>query len=346
MSEHISIPTRTIGPVRIVFADDRTEDIMVPLSTYESPLWPSVARGARVSRLVDGIRVTVLDDRMTRSVILQATDAATALRVRDSLDSRLADMAGQVRTTSRFATLVDQHIQIVGNLLYIRFAMTTGDAAGHNMVTRAADALIRWVMDQYPSLEYVSISGNICTDKKVSAINGILGRGKNVVAEITIPGDVCRKWLKTDPRKIVDLNIRKNLVGSILSGGVRSANAHYANILLAFYLATGQDAANIVEGSQGITLAEMRGEDLYFSVTCPNIIVGTVGNGKNLDFARRHLEAMGCMEERLPGENSRRLASIAVAATLCSELSLMASQTIPGDLMQAHERLERQGVKN
>lgn len=33
-----------------------------------------------------------------------------------------------------------------------------------------------------------------------------------------------------------------------MAGGVQSANAHFANMLLAFYLATGQDAANIVEG--------------------------------------------------------------------------------------------------
>ena len=44
----------------------------------------------------------------------------------------------------------------------------------------------------------------------------------------------------------------------MLAGGIRSANAHFANMLLAFYLATGQDAANIIEGSQGIVHAEVR----------------------------------------------------------------------------------------
>ena len=66
----------------------------------------------------------------------------------------------------------------------------------------------------------------------------------------------------------------------MLAGGIRSANAHYANMLLAFYLATGQDAANIVEGSQGIVHAEVRGKDLYFSTTLPNLIVGSIGAGK------------------------------------------------------------------
>ena len=76
----------------------------------------------------------------------------------------------------------------------------------------------------------------------------------------------------------MQLNVRKNLIGTLLAGGIRSANAcgEYA---LGFYL-TGQDAANIVEGSRAITFAEVRGGALYFSVTLPNLIMGTVGNSK------------------------------------------------------------------
>ncbi len=46
------------------------------------------------------------------------------------------------------------------------------------MVTKAADALMKWLLHEYPLLSYISISGNYCTDKKVCAVNGILGRGK------------------------------------------------------------------------------------------------------------------------------------------------------------------------
>ena len=127
----------------------------------------------------------------------------------------------------------------------------------------------------------------------------------------------------------------------MLAGGLRSANAHFANMLLAAYLATGQDAANIVEGSQGMVHAEMRGQDLYFSVTLPNLIVGTVGNGKHLEFARNNLQLLGCLDERQPGLNARRLAVIIACAVLCGELSLLAAQTNQGELMRSHLRLER-----
>ncbi|MCF7848238.1 MAG: hypothetical protein K9M45_05250 [Kiritimatiellales bacterium] len=41
-----------------------------------------------------------------------------------------------VESTSRFARLIDLHSQIAGNLLFLHFEFTTGDAADHNMVTR------------------------------------------------------------------------------------------------------------------------------------------------------------------------------------------------------------------
>ncbi|MBR4684228.1 MAG: hydroxymethylglutaryl-CoA reductase, partial [Spirochaetia bacterium] len=217
----------------------------------------------------------------------------------------------------------------------------TGDASGHNMVTNAADKIFGYILEKYPELSYCSISGNYCCDKKVSAVNGILGRGRSVVAEITIPRGICEEYLHTTPEKIADINTKKNLLGSILAGSLRSANAHYANMLLAFYLATGQDAANIVEGSQGITFAEVKDDNLYLSCTLPNIIVGSVGNGKNAPYAEENLAQLGCKEERNPGENGDRLTAICAATVLCGELSLLAAETNPGELMKAHIRIER-----
>ena len=166
-----------------------------------------------------------------------------------------------------------------------------------------------------------------------------------MIAEILIPGEVCRTILKTTAEKIVDLNIKKNLIGTMLAGGLRSANAHFANMLLAFYTATGQDAANIVEGSQGFVHAEVRASALYFSTTIPNIIVGTVGSGKDLDFVKKNLDLMGCLAEREPGRNARRLAIICAATVLCGELSLLAAQTNPGELMRAHLKMERKPAR-
>ena len=337
-----SIPMQSVGPFKLI-GDVETDDLMVPMATYETPLWPSVARGARVAAHSGGIRVTLIDERMTRSILLEAPNAGVAAKRLQEIQQRKADIQAVVSETSRFAQLIDTHHQVVGNLIYLRLEFTTGDASGHNMTTNAADRIIPWLLNEYQDLSYVSISANYCTDKKVSAVNGILGRGKYVVCETTIPRKHCKRFLKTTPEALVDLHIKKDLIGSIVSGGLRSANAHVANMLLGFYLATGQDAANIVEGSQAINHAEVTPDgDLYFSTTLPNLIVGTVGNGKGLDFVLENLEKIGCTESDVePGTNARRLACIAGATAFCGELSLLAAQTNPGELMQAHIKLER-----
>jgi hydroxymethylglutaryl-CoA reductase (NADPH) len=336
-----AIPMQAVGPVRIIGAEINDEEVLLPLATFETPLWPSTNRGARVCTKAGGIRATIIDERMTRSILVEADSAAEVHQVYLEIQNQKNSLQEIVSTTSRFARLIDMHAQIVGSLLYLRFEFLTGDASGHNMVTLASDHMLEWILKQYPALRYVSISGNFCSDKKASAVNGILGRGKNVVAEVTIPRLLCQRYLKTTPEKIIDLNIKKNLLGNIVAGGLRTANAHFANMLLGFYLATGQDAANIIEGSQGIVFAEMRGDELYFSVTLPNLIVGAIGNGKTLDFVRQNLHMLGCMENREPGANARRLAVIAASAVLCGELSLLAAQTNQGELMRSHLKLER-----
>lgn len=334
------IPMRWVGPIKIT-GHILDEEIKVPLATYETPLWPSVSRGARISRLSGGIRTTVIDARMTRSILLEADNAEEAMIAVNSIKSRIEELNQVVSQSSRFAKLISVDSQINANLIYLRLAFTTGDASGHNMVTNAADKLFAWILTHYPTLKYISISGNYCSDKKATAVNGILGRGKNVITEITIPREICEKFLRTTPEKVVELNIKKNLIGTMLAGGLRSANAHYANMLLAFYLATGQDAANIIEGSQGIVHCEVKSGDLYFSCTLPNIIVGSVGNGKGIGFVEENLKKLGCKEEREAGDNAVRLAAICAATVLCGELSLLAAQTNPGELMKSHIAIER-----
>ncbi len=334
------IPIKTIGPVKIT-GPVVNEEFQVPLATFETPLWPSTNRGARVSVKSGGIRTVIIDDRMARSVLVEAGNAEIAYETVKFLKSHTEEIKTVVERTSRYARFLAVNAEINANLIFIRLEIETGDASGHNMVTKAADAFLDWLLNSIDDLKYISVSGNYCVDKKVSAVNGIMGRGKNVIAEMVIPEKICARYLKTTPEKIVELYIKKNLIGSILSGGIRSANAHFANILLAFYLATGQDAANIIEGSQGFVHAELRNNDLYFSVTLPNIIVGTVGNGKDLDFVRVNLYNLGCLENRKPGDNSKRLAAIAAATVLCGELSLLAALTNRGELMRTHEKMER-----
>ena len=332
------IPTRVVGPVKMA-SDVFSGQVRVPLATFEAPLWHSVNRGAKLSRSLGGIKLTLIDDKMTRSILLQATDAAYALKVKRELSEHYEKFGELIAKGSSFTKYQGFHCELVANLIYLRLVFTTGCAAGHNMATKAAQAIQDWLLKTYGGLSYVSISANYCVDKKNSAINGILGRGKRVIAELLIPSKECNQVLKVTPEKLVDLNIKKNLIGSILAGGVRSANAHFANMLLAFYLAIGQDAANLVEGSQGITHAEVCGNDLYFSITLPNIIIGAVGAGKDFPAIKHNLQSLGIDE--FGDDSAQYLAIIAAAIVWCGEISLLAAEVIPGQLVRSHLALER-----
>ena len=340
MTQTAAIPMRFVGPINIT-SEYINDCVRVPLATYETPLWPSVSRGAKISRAVTGgINVDIINDVMTRSIVLEAPTAKEAHQFIRTINAQFSILQDIVTTTSRFAMLSNIHSDIVGNLIYLRFSLETGDASGHNMVTKAAEALCHWILKTHPDLRYISLSANYCTDKKVSAVNGILGRGKHVVADIIIPREDCLRILRTTPEAIVELNLKKNLIGSTLAGSLRSANAHFANMLLAIYLATGQDAANIVEGSQGIVHTQVKQNDLYFSVSLPNVIVGTVGNGKTLPFVIDNLRALGC-DKNTSGNSAKRLACIVGATVLCGELSLLAALTHPDELMRSHQLMER-----
>jgi hydroxymethylglutaryl-CoA reductase (NADPH) len=342
MSLSTPIPTKFVGPILIKAATWQAE-VDVPMATFETTLWPSTNRGAEVTKAAGGINVTLLSNCMTRSILLYAPNAQTAAGIAEEIKKDFVFLQNAVSQSSRFCKLEAVHTEVVGSNLYVRLSCFTGDAAGHNMTTKAADEVIKAILAKYPALNYGSISANLCVDKKVSAMNAILGRGKSVIAEVVLSRELCEKHLRTTPELLTQLNINKNLLGGILAGSVRTANAHYANVLLATYLATGQDAANIVEGSQGITIVTVTPEgNCYFAVNVSNIIVGTIGNGKEHPEVLANLEKLDCLPDaKHPGKSSVRLAEIIAATTLCAELSLMAAQTNLGELTKSHMLFER-----
>jgi hydroxymethylglutaryl-CoA reductase (NADPH) len=119
-------------------------------------------------------------------------------------------------------------------------------------------------------------------------------------------------------------------------------NAHYANILSALFIATGQDPAQVVEGSLGVTCIEARGPgSVVASVYMPDVPLAAIGGGTGLGTQQEALAMMGVeVDDERPGAAVMRLAEIVGAAVLAGELSLLAALT-SRDLARAHEKLGR-----
>jgi hydroxymethylglutaryl-CoA reductase (NADPH) len=89
MKDFALVPMRQIGPIKIT-SDELLGEVTVPLATFESPLWPSVARGARISRAIEGgIQVVVVNELMSRSMVVEAKSAKEAVMVQQQLLPKL-----------------------------------------------------------------------------------------------------------------------------------------------------------------------------------------------------------------------------------------------------------------
>jgi hydroxymethylglutaryl-CoA reductase (NADPH) len=271
---------------------------------------------------------------MTRAPVFRVKDIAHSIEVAAWVDAHLEELKALASTTTRHGKLLSAKASASGRSLYIRFAFDTGDAMGMNMVTIASDLLARRI-EEGTGAKLISVSGNYCVDKKPSAIDFILGRGKLVLADATIPRGIVESKLKVTPEELTEIAYRKNLLGSsmALSYGY---NAHAANILAAIFIATGQDPAQVVEGSMVTTTCELVEGDLYISVRIPALEIGTVGGGTKLPSQSEALSVMGC----LGLGKAKKMAEIVASVVLAGELSTLAAQA-KGHLASSHKALGR-----
>ena len=334
------IPMGIAGPLKVK-GDYADGEYYVPLCTTEGALVASVNRGCSAITESGGARAKIIRDYMARAPLFITPSVEHAHKLVQWVREHRKEIEEVFNSVDPYVKLMDVQPWIVGRNVWLRFTANTFDAMGMNGVTLACDRTGRFIEESVKFARMVSLSGNLCTDKKPSAINWLLGRGKTVVAEAVIKREVVMEKLKTTPEDAADVCIRKNLLGSGLAHAY-GLNAHVANIVAAIFIATGQDCAQVVESSMAITTAEVTSEgDLYVSVTLPSLEVGTVGGGTGLPTQREALAIMGCAGPgNPPGSNAKKFAEIVAAACLAGEVSLL-SALAAGHLAQAHARLGR-----
>jgi len=334
------VPMGVVGPLRVRgrCADG---DFWVPLATTEAALVASTNRGCSAITHAGGAVVRVEDVGMTRAPVFRTSGIVQTQWFLQWIKDHDADIRKITEDTSRHLKLLEVRPYTFGTTVFLRFRFDSGDAMGMNMATIACDRAVNDLIEPATGVPCVALSGNYCVDKKPAAINFQEGRGKRIYAEVLLEAPILHHQLKSNARDLVEVQYRKNLLGSIAAGSM-GFNAHYANVLAAFFIATGQDPAHVVEGSMGVTCIESRGPDSVFaSIYMPDVPLGAVGGGTALDTQREALAMLGVSPDpERRGEAVTRLAEILGAVVLAGELSLMAAFTSQ-DLARAHEKLGR-----
>lgn len=334
----VQVPVGVAGPL-LVKGDYADGHYYVPLATTEGALVASVNRGAKLVTESGGAKAKVLKDGMARAPLFRLPSLIDAVEFVEWVTQHFDEVKKAAESTTRHGRLKEVQPFIVGNYVWLRLVYSTGDAMGMNMATIASDAVAKYLQERFPKAKLVALSGNVCVDKKANSINFILGRGKTVVAEALIKKEVLDR-LGVRPEDVHEVNVRKNLIGSALAHSY-GFNAHFANIIAAIFIATGQDVAQVVESSMGITATEPREEGLYISVYLPSLEVGTVGGGTGLPTQREALQLLGVAGSgNPPGTNALKFAEIVAAAVLAGELNLLVALA-RNELASAHQRLGR-----
>lgn len=328
------IPVGVIGPLRINGLN-AAGDYFLPLATTEAALVASYGRGAEVTAKSGGISTAMIAEGVLRTPAFVFSTMVQSGRFIDWVVENAEKLKHIAEATTRHGKLVSIEPFLDSDVVFLICRFTTGDASGQNMVTLATEALFAHILEHTPVEPlHAFIEANFSGDKKASFLGLHLGRGRKATASIHIPKELIRRHLRTQPEKMLAYG-RVAGLGAMMSGQF-GAQAHYANGLAAFYIATGQDAACVSESAVGFTRMEDRHDSIFFSVTMPSILVGSVGGGTGLPSQSVALEMMG-----LKGAGkAAALAEVTAALCLCGEISIIAA-IAAGHFTRAHAKLAR-----
>jgi hydroxymethylglutaryl-CoA reductase (NADPH) len=328
----LNVPLAITGPL-LINGNYAKGLFYVPFATTQGTLVESYHRGMIAITLSGGANTFLQENKIdiTPGFIF---DSVTKMPDFISwVNKSFEDIKSIAESTTKYGKLINIKPYVIGKKILLNFVYTTGDASGLNMINIATYKVCEYIMQNYKGIVNYYLRSNLSSDKKPSFFNLINSYGKRITAEIIIPNNIVRKYLLTTPEKFYDFWIT-SLLGSFQAGMI-GTNAHYANALASIFLATGQDIAQIVNASVGISTVDVTKEgNLYVSANLPCLVVGTIGGGTSLPFQNKCLEILDCCGDG----KVEKLSEIIAASVLAGEISIGAALS-SGQFAQADIKL-------
>lgn len=331
----VPLPVGIAGPLKVILSDGTPVEVLLPLATTEGALVASVNRGCKALSKGVSAQSSVVGTTRSLAFKVKGDCAGVKARIEEEKNRWIAAAEG----TSGHLKVLSFDVAIDAPYVFLILACDTGDAMGMNMVTLAGEAAGRCIEELHPEAEFVTVAGNVDSDKKPSLRTYEEGRGIEVTATAWIDRETIADVLKSNTTSMLAVADAKLTHGSSVANAIGS-NLHAANIVAALYLATGQDAAHVVEGSLADTLVEEKDGGLQMTVRLPALLVGVLGGGTELPAQKQCLNLLIQQHSGLPGKI--QLAETIGAAVLAGELSLLAAQA-SHSLGTAHRTLGRKG---
>lgn len=314
------VPIGIVGPL-LVNGDFAKGIFYVPFATTEGALVETYQRGAIALAQSGGIRVFVNKDENHLDPVFLFENSTESRNFILWLDNNFTRIKQIAEGTTGFGKLLKVTPYILGKRVVLDLAYYTNDAMGANMIGIATEEVCKFISKELGIARYF-LRSNFSSEKKASAVNLLIGYGKEVSVEAVVSRKIIKRYLFSTPEAIQELWYSCAL--SSFCSGMFGINAHFANGLAAIFIACGQDAAHIANACIGIQSYELTKEgDLYMFLRLPNILVGTLGGGTALPTQRECLEMIGCYGR----DKSKKFAEIIGASLLAGELGICAGIT-------------------
>ena len=334
----VQIPLGIAGPLKVngLYAQGH---FPLPIATSEGALVASLSRGCLLLNKAGGVNVHVVRQKMLRAPVFICQDLHGALNVEKWIHQHLEQITQKAQSVSSVAKLIELKTFVFGSACHVLFYFHTGDAAGQNMTTSCTFFACEWMIkeiakDPYNKFIRYMIDANMAGDKKANAQNFIQGRGVAVVAQVFVPGDLIRDYLRISPEDLVEGYSISQVSGTQI--GMMGNNVNFANVVAGMFASCGQDLASIHESALGIFQIHGKDGGIFYNAYLPSLVIGTVGGGTRLPSQLECLKMMGC-----DGQGQLfKLAEIIASACLALDISTTGA-VMSHDFVKAHETLGR-----